>query len=104
MQDAEFHALVDTLFNSVEDELDAQELDLDIDSAGGILTIEFPNGTSVIVSRQIAGHQVWIAARSGGFHLSHENGWLCKVTAEDFASLLSRVMTEQLGEKVKITA
>jgi|TARA_B110000263_G_C14965467_1_gene354591 CyaY protein len=103
VQDAEFHVLVDELFNSLEDELDAQELDLDIDSSSGILTIGFPNGTSVIVSRQISAHEVWVAARSGGFHLSREENWFCKVTGEDLASLLSRVLTEQLGETVTIT-
>jgi CyaY protein len=103
VQDAEFHALVDELFNRLEDELDAQELDLDIDSASGILTIEFPNGSSVIVSRQIAAHEVWVAARSGGFHLSNEDSWFCRVTGEDLASLLSRVLTEQLGETVTMT-
>lgn len=103
MQDAEFHARVDELFNRLEDELDAQELDLDIDSSSGILTIGFPNGTSVIVSRQIAAHEVWVAARSGGFHLSRGENWFCKVTGEDLASLLSRVLTEQLDETVTIT-
>ncbi len=97
MQDAEFHALVDALFYDLEDEIDNLERDVEIDSEEGVLNIVFPNGTTIVVSRQIGNHEVWIAAKSGGYHLSREeNDWRCKKTGETLMTLVNRVISEQL--------
>ena len=97
MQDAEFHALVDELFYDLEDEIDNLDQDVDIDSGEGILNIVFPNGTTIVISRQIGNHEVWIAAKSGGYHLSREeNDWRCKATGETLKTLVNRVIGEQL--------
>ena len=69
--------------------------------AGGLLTITFEDGSSVILSRQIATREVWVAARSGGFHLAMVDGqWHCGTTDEDLGVLLDRVFTEHAGESV----
>lgn len=97
MQDAEFHALVDELFYDLEDEIDNLDQDVDIDSGEGVLNIVFPNGTTIVISRQIGNHEVWIAAKSGGYHLSRDgNDWLCKATGETLKILVNRVISEQL--------
>ena len=101
MQDREYEERVDDLFNAIEDEIDAFEADIDVDSSAGMLTIEFPNGSSVILSRQIANHEVWVAAKSGGYHLAFDNDqWLCSTSDEDLTRLLDRIFAEQLGKAV----
>ena len=66
-----------------------------------MLTLEFPDGSSVVLSRQIANHEVWIAARSGGFHLAHDGDqWVCGTTGESISELLNRVFSEQLDQVV----
>lgn len=103
MQDAEFHEIVDDLVIQLEDELEEYPEDLDIENSGGILTVVFPNGSTVVVSRQIANHEIWVAAKSGGFHLALEGeDWICGTTQETLADLLSRVVSEQLGRQVKV--
>lgn len=97
MQDAEFHEIVDEIVMQLEDDLEEYPEDLDIENAGGILTIGFPNGTTIVVSRQIANHEIWVAAKSGGFHLRLESEWVCGTTNENLSALMSRVVTEQLG-------
>ena len=97
MQDAEYHALVDALFYDLEDKIDNMDQDVEIDSEEGVLNIVFPNGTTIVISRQIGNHEVWIAAKSGGYHLSREeNNWRCKATGETLMTLLNRVISEQL--------
>jgi len=103
LQDSEFHSLLDELTIQLEDELEVYPEDLDIENAGGILTIGFPNGSTIVVSRQIANHEVWIAAKSGGFHLARKaEGWFCNTTSESLPELVSRVVTEQLGRGVSL--
>lgn len=101
MQDREYEERVDDLFDAIEDEIDELEADIDVDSSAGMLTIEFPNGSSVILSRQIANHEVWIAAKSGGYHLAFDDDqWFCRTSEENLPKLLDRVFTEQLGKTV----
>jgi len=101
--DSEFYSMVDELAIQLEDELEVYPEDLDIENASGILTVGFPNGSTIVVSRQIATHEVWIAAKSGGFHLAHKAGdWVCGTTGESLPDLVSRVVTEQLGRDVSL--
>ncbi len=101
MQDREYDEIVENLFNAIEDEVDELEADVDVDSTAGMLTLEFPDGSSIVLSRQIANHEVWVAAKSGGFHLSFDGSrWVCGTTDETFAELLNRVFTEQLNQDI----
>ncbi|HAK51438.1 MAG TPA: iron donor protein CyaY [Gammaproteobacteria bacterium] len=104
MQDSEFHGLVDELFNRIEDDIDSLDQDVDVDASGDILTIEFADGTTAIISRQIGNHEVWVAAKSGGYHLflDENQTWQCAATGEDLSGLLSRVMSEQTGTQVAV--
>lgn len=96
--DSEFQERVDGQFVRIEDRLDELELDVDIDSSGGILTFTLENDTSIILSRQVGNHEIWVAAKSGGFHLRLKDEiWHCDSTAEDLDTLLNRVFTEQAG-------
>ena len=35
---------------------------------GGIIEIEFDNGSKIIVNRHLAAREIWLAAKSGGYH------------------------------------
>ncbi len=103
MNDSEFNALADTTLIAIETAVEDLETDIDFEMAGGILTLTFENGSKVIINRQIATHEIWVAAKSGGFHCGvTPSGWVCNTTKESLAALLSRVCTEQAGEKVEI--
>ncbi len=102
MEDREYEDRVDELFSDIEDEIDGLTDDVDVDSTGGMLTVELPDGSNVILSRQIANHEIWLAARSGGYHLSRVDGsWFCATSNEKVDDLLNRVFTEQLGKPFK---
>lgn len=98
MQESEFQEAVDEIFMSIEDQLEELDEELDIDSAAGVLTLTFENGSQVILSRQVSALEIWVAARSGGFHLHREGeNWICRTTGEELQTLLNRVMAEQGG-------
>jgi len=101
MNDSGFNDLVDETFDRIEDVLDLLDLDIDFDQAEGVLTIECTNGSMVILSRQLAVQEIWVAAKSGGYHLSLlDDAFMCSKTGEALYPLLGRVLTEQLGQSV----
>ena len=80
MNDSEFHRLADTLWMTIEERLDDWDGDSDIDCEinGGILTLSFENGSKIIINRQEPLHQVWLAAKQGGYHFDLKDGeWIC---------------------------
>lgn len=97
MTEIEFTQLADELMLSVEDAIEDSGLDIDYESAGGVLTLTIEaENSKVIISRQPAMSQIWLAARSGGFHLDHlDHTWRCTTTGETFEALLNRVCREQ---------
>jgi CyaY protein len=103
MNDVEFQDRVEKMFLVIEDRIDELELDIDIDSSGGILTMTCENGSSVILSRQIATHEIWVAAKSGGFHLKFDGAdWNCGATHETLGILINRVFSEQLDDEITL--
>ena len=98
LDDSEFQEIVDDEFVRIEDRVDELDLDVDIDASGGVLAFELDSGSSIILSRQVANHEIWVAAKSGGFHLKRAgDGWCCDNTDESLEQLLNRVFMEQAG-------
>ncbi|WP_374486902.1 iron donor protein CyaY [Zoogloea sp.] len=104
MDEADFNALADAELEHLEGLLDACELDFDYEvKPGGVFELEFDNGTKIIVNRHSAAREIWLAAKSGGFHFRPDGGrWLGTRDGADFYAVLSRCMTEQAGESVSL--
>ena len=103
MNDGDFIDQVEEIFMQLEDELDLLDEDIDIDVSGGLLTVSFENGSSIVLSKQIAQHEIWVAAVSGGFHLGlQEDVWYCRTSQESLPELVSRVFSEQIGRSINL--
>lgn len=104
MDQVEYEAAIERTLIAIEDALDAVEWDIDYERADAVLTLTLEdNGTQVILSRQSANCELWVAARSGGYHLKFDNpGWTCTATGERLPALLDRVLSEQMGEPVSL--
>lgn len=103
LTEARFHSLVDALQLAVEDAFDASDLDVDLENSGGVLTVRFDNGSQLIFSRQEPLRQLWLAARSGGFHFDYDEaaaGWVCDAGGEALPAMLVRLVREQAGAEV----
>ncbi|PWC14667.1 iron donor protein CyaY [Brenneria corticis] len=103
MNDSEFHQLADELLLQLEERLDqfAGDADIDYETNGGVMTLTFENGSKIVINRQEPLHQIWLAARSGGYHFNYQDRrWVCDRGGEDFWTLLSRACSTQAGETV----
>jgi len=104
LSEARYHDLVDAVQEEIEDVFDDSGLDVDLENSGGVLTVRFENGTQLIFSRQPALRQLWVAARSGGFHFDYDEAaslWICDANDERLGELLVRVVLEQGGEALE---
>ena len=75
----------DGLFAYIEDQIDEQGLDFDCQRSGNVLTIEADDGTQIIVNRHTPNQELWIAAKSGGYHFAEQGGrWLATRDGREF--------------------
>jgi CyaY protein len=104
MNESEFHRAVDAVLARIESALeDAGDLDVDLES--GILTVTCPDETRVIVNRQTPNREIWVAARSGGFHFAWRDGaWRDTRSGEELFASLARVIESQSGIRVDLGA
>lgn len=76
MTESEFLALIDQVLDSIESQADdwAVSLDIDVETSrsGNVLTMVFEDNTHVVVNGQAAMRELWVAARSGGFHYRYD--------------------------------
>ena len=69
MNETEFRVLADAAFDRLEAALDACDAKIDWTQVGaGVVELEFANGSKIVVNRHAAAREIWVAARSGGFH------------------------------------
>ncbi len=103
MDDTEYQDRVDTILINLEDRIDELALDVDVDLSAGILTLTFEDGSAIILSRQPGNHEIWIAARSGGYHLRFvNNDWFCDTSKETLNTLINRLFAEQSGSAAPV--
>jgi len=105
MEDKEFNALADGILARIESALEASDADLDFElAAGGVLEIEFADGSKIIVNRHGAAREIWVAARAGGFHFRWD-GVLWRDTRDgaELMEKLSVLASQQAGEAVSLS-
>lgn len=96
----EFGRLADATFRRIEETLDACGADYEM-LPGCVLEIEFDDGSKIVVNRHAAAQEIWVAARSGGYHFRPEGDrWLNTRNGEELMAALSRCISEQSGEPV----
>jgi len=106
MDESVFEALAETELARIEQAFDASGVDADIEAKGdGVLEIEFSDGSKIIVNRHAAAREIWVAARSGGFHFRYDgHRWLSTRDGGELYTALSRLASEQSGSTVALTA
>jgi CyaY protein len=72
--DIEYNERTEATFEALEEALDEVDSDIDYEAGGGVLTVTFANGSTMVFSRQPPVRQLWLAARSGGFHFEYDEG------------------------------
>ena len=104
MNDSEFITLADQTLKKIELALEASDVDLDCSmTSSGVLDIEFDDGSKIIVNRHAVAKEMWVAARSGGFHFRWDGQVWCDTrTGGELMGTLSDLVSAQSGTKVDL--
>lgn len=100
MDDREFVAKSDACLSCVAKWLEDFDPDeVDYATSDGSVTLEFPDGTKFILSRQSATKQMWLAAGAHGYHYNHDVARDRCIDDKDGHELYRR-LAEVVGEKI----
>ncbi|ARU30304.1 iron donor protein CyaY [Sulfuriferula sp. AH1] len=103
MTETEFNQLTDETFRRIETALENADGDVDFElAAGNVLEIDCGPGGKIIVNRQAAMHEMWVAAKSGGFHYQWtDDAWRNSRDGTELLSSLARMIEQQGGGRVE---
>jgi CyaY protein len=103
IDESAFIALTDRILDTIGAALDAAESDLDWSENDGVLTIECGDGSRIIVNRHVPNRELWVAAKSGGFHFRAEGGaWRDTKSGDELGAALEQVLRAQGGAVVHL--
>lgn len=102
MTDSEFLTHAEALLQAVEHCCDTlnDQLDVDVDNqrVGAMVTLTFANRSQIVINLQKPLQEVWMAAKSGGYHYRYVQGqWQDTKGQGEFFEALSRHASAQSG-------
>jgi len=109
MTDLEFLDRAESLLRALEQQCDRlnDDTDADIDNqrVGGMITLTFGNRSQIIVNLQKPLHEVWLAARSGGYHYRFDGQqWVDTKGQGEFWAQLTRDASAQAGQPLAFSS
>jgi len=110
MTETEFLNLVDVTMRAIENQLEQAtengDTDVECSRSGNVLEIEFiDNGSKIIINSQAPMQELWVAARSGGFHYACRDGaWVNTRDGSELFVALSQIISAQGNAEVTLRA
>jgi|SRR6185437_9201704 CyaY protein len=105
MTDSDYLTRAEAVLTRIEQAVDDSNADIELERSGNVLTLEFQNGSKIIVNLQPPMQEIWIAAKAGGFHFKFADGrWLDTRGGREFFESLTEYATQQAGESVEFSA
>ena len=106
LQDTEYQAAAERLLAAIErqcdDWLQQGVVDIDTHRAGSLVELEFPDRSKIVVNKQPPLHEIWLAARNGGFHFKLDGGaWRDTRDGVEFFARLSEEASRQGGQALR---
>jgi CyaY protein len=101
LSEAEFNQAAGATLAHIEQVLEDADLDFET-PAEGIIEVEFDDGSKIIINRHGVAREIWVAARSGGFHFKHQDGdWVDTKDGEPLFTKLTALVALQGGGTVR---
>ncbi len=110
LSESEFLALAEAeltrIENIVETAADEADADIEVNRTGNVLTLEFDDGSKIIINSQAPMQELWVAARAGGFHFRRgdDGSWVDTSRKEELYVALSRYISQQSDVDVTLAA
>jgi CyaY protein len=100
MTDSEFLDCAERVLKAVEANCDrindSAVADIDNQRSGGMVTLMFANRSQIVINLQKPLHEIWLAAKCGGFHYQFDGSqWMDTKGQGEFFKLLSKFASDQ---------
>lgn len=104
MEESEFIRLAEQTLRELDRRIEASGIDAYCEFKGtGVLEIEFGDGSRIIVNGQPAAREMWVAAKSGGYHFRGDGGrWINTRDGTELFAALSAYVSQQAGVSVNL--
>jgi CyaY protein len=103
--ESDFTALADRVLAAIGAALDVADVDIDWTLNDGVLTIDCGENGKLIVNRHLPSREIWVAARSGGFHFRAGGGaWRDSRDGSELGASLARLLEAQAGVVIALPA
>jgi len=104
MDETEFAALAEQALSRIETSLEESGVDADVElKPGGVIEIEYADGSRMIINRHAAAREIWVAARAGGFHFRWDGAaWRDTREGTELFAALSSLVSAQSGQPVRL--
>ena len=102
MTPSEFDRLADAMLERIARAVEESGADCDCEPKdAGVLELEFADGSRIVVNRHSAARQIWVAARSGGYHFRwNGSDWVDTREGGELLATLSKLVSEQSNRAV----
>jgi iron-sulfur cluster assembly protein CyaY len=101
MTESEFNELADAVFRRIEQTMDASDADIECSPNGPVLELEFADGSQIIINRHAPNCEIWLAAKSGGFHYSYQDGrWISRRDGSELFEKLAELVQMGAGATI----
>ena len=102
MTESEFEDLAGAALAALERAFEAAAPEVDLQTKGsGVLEVEFEDGSKMVINRHGAAREIWVAAKSGGFHFRHDGAaWRDTRDGTELFSAVSKLVSQQSGTPV----
>ncbi len=105
MPDTEYLQRAEAVLAVIESAIDVMEPDIDLERVGNVLTLQFENGTKIIVNLQRPMQEIWLATKIGGFHFKYNGSeWRDTRNDQELFAALSEYATQQARARVVFRA
>ncbi|MCF8204016.1 MAG: iron donor protein CyaY [Methylotenera sp.] len=108
LSDADYHAKAHALLARIEAQIDAwleeDVVDIDTHRTGGLLELTMPGGSKIVLNTQPPLQEIWLAARSGGYHFKWNGAQWVDREGHELLARLSGSVSEQAGQALSFGA
>ena len=102
MNETEFHQLADVQMQIIEEMIDDSGPDIDYETSGNVMTLEFEDRSQIIINRQEPMKEIWLASKSGGFHFAMvEDQWTCSKTGIELIAMVKQECEKHSDEEIE---
>ena len=99
MTESEYNELAVVVFIRIEKTIDASGADIDCNLNGPVMELEFLSGSKIIINRHTINQDIWLAAKTGGYHFEYAQGqWISHRDNCELFNKLSELVKLGAGE------